>query len=158
MKSSIKRGFSYGITSGVITTLGLMVGLNASTHSRLVVVGGVLTIAVADALSDAMGIHVSVESENKYTHRQVWESTISAFFTKFLFALTFLIPILLFQLSTAIVISVGWGILLLGISNYQLAKDQNKKPWKIIFEHLFITAVVVVITYFLGLWVGSVFG
>ena len=41
MKDSIKKGFSYGVTSGVITTLGLMVGLNASTHSQLVVVGGV---------------------------------------------------------------------------------------------------------------------
>ena len=157
MKGSIKRGFSYGLTSGVITTLGLMVGLNSSTHSRLVVIGGVITIAVADALSDAMGIHVSVEAENKYSCKEVWESTISAFAAKFLFALTFLIPILLLELSTAIIVSIGWGMSLLGIFSYFLAREQKTKPWKIISEHLLLTLVVIIITYYLGSWIGYVF-
>ena len=47
MKRSVKAGFSFGLTSGVITTLGLMVGLHSSTHSKLVVIGGILTIAIA---------------------------------------------------------------------------------------------------------------
>ena len=51
MKQSLKTGFSFGLMSGVITPLGLMVGLNAGTHSRLAVIGGIVTIAVADALS-----------------------------------------------------------------------------------------------------------
>ena len=56
MKPSFKTGFSFGLTSGVITTLGLMVGLHSGTHSRSVVIGGILTIAVADAMSDALGM------------------------------------------------------------------------------------------------------
>jgi len=40
VKHSIKVGFSFGITSAVITTLGLIVGLNSSTHSTLAVMGG----------------------------------------------------------------------------------------------------------------------
>ena len=67
MKRSVKAGFSFGLTSGVITTLGLMVGLHSSTHSKLVVIGGILTIAIADALSDSMGVHIAVESQNKFT-------------------------------------------------------------------------------------------
>ncbi|GAI31399.1 unnamed protein product, partial [marine sediment metagenome] len=39
MKHSIKTGFSFGLTSGIITTLGLMVGLHSSTGSKLVVIG-----------------------------------------------------------------------------------------------------------------------
>jgi len=54
---------SFGLTSGIITTLGLIVGLHSGTHSKLAVIGGILTIAMADALSDALGIHVSEESE-----------------------------------------------------------------------------------------------
>lgn len=69
MKHTLKTGFSFGTTSGVITTLGLMVGLHAGPHSKLAVIGGVLTIA--DALSDAMGIHVAEESENTHTKREV---------------------------------------------------------------------------------------
>ena len=67
MKHSIKVGFSFSLTSGIVTTLGLMVGLNSSTNSKLAVVGGILTIAIPDALSDARGIHVTEEVQNKYT-------------------------------------------------------------------------------------------
>ena len=52
IKKSLKIGLSFGLTSGVITTLGLLVGLNSSTHSKMVVLGGILVIAIADALSD----------------------------------------------------------------------------------------------------------
>jgi VIT1/CCC1 family predicted Fe2+/Mn2+ transporter len=85
MKHSLKTGFSFGLTSGIITTLGLMVGLHSGTHSKLVVVGGILTIAIADAFSDALGIHISEESENKHTKKEIWESTISTFLSKFVF-------------------------------------------------------------------------
>ena len=80
MKHSLKVGFSFGLTSGIITTLGLLTGLNSSTNSKLVVIGGILTIAIADAFSDALGIHVSEESENKHTSREIWESTFFYFF------------------------------------------------------------------------------
>jgi hypothetical protein len=33
MKKNIRAGFNFGLTSDVITTLGLMVGLNSSTQS-----------------------------------------------------------------------------------------------------------------------------
>ena len=52
MKHSLKTGLSFGLTSEIITTLGLMVGLNSSTHSDLVVIGGILTIAIADGFLD----------------------------------------------------------------------------------------------------------
>ena len=54
MKHSLKVGFSFGLTSGIITTLGLMVGLHSGTNSKIAVIGGVLTIAIADAFSDAL--------------------------------------------------------------------------------------------------------
>lgn len=66
MRHSLKVGFSFGITSGILTTLGLMVGLSSGTNLKLAVVGGILTIAIADSFSDTMGIHISEESENKY--------------------------------------------------------------------------------------------
>ena len=49
MKDSLRTGISFGLTSAVITTLGLMVGLHSGTHSKIVVLAGILTIAVADA-------------------------------------------------------------------------------------------------------------
>lgn len=158
IRHTLKTGFSFGLTSGIITTLGLIVGLNSGTHSRLAVIGGILTIAIADAFSDALGIHVSEESENKHTTVEIWESTFATFFTKFFFALTFIIPILLLKLSAAIVASVVWGLSILALFSYFIAKEQKTTPWKVIAEHLLIAVVVIITTHFVGEWISSFFG
>jgi VIT1/CCC1 family predicted Fe2+/Mn2+ transporter len=159
MDHSIKTGLSFGLTSAIITTLGLMVGLNSGTHLRLAVIGGVLTIAIADAFSDALGIHVSEEAENKHTAREIWESTIATFLAKFIFASTFVVPLLLFDdLSTAIIVNVVWGMSLLCIFSFYIAKNQGIKPFGVIMEHLVIALAVIVITYYVGGWIGSTFG
>lgn len=155
MRHSFKTGFSFGLTSGIITTLGLIVGLHSGTHSKMVILGGILTIAVADAFSDALGIHVSEESENRHSIKEIWESTIATFMTKFLFAMTFIVPILILKLSTAIVVSIVWGLSLLTIFSYYLADEQKEKHWKVIAEHLVIALLVIVITHYLGDWIGS---
>ncbi|GAG17248.1 unnamed protein product, partial [marine sediment metagenome] len=133
------------------------VGLNAGTHSKLVVIGGILIIAIADALSDALGIHISEESENQHTNREIWESTITTFLSKFIFALTFIIPILLFQLNTAIIISVIWGLSLIVLFSWYIASQQKVKSYKTILEHLILTIAVIIITNYVGKWVATVF-
>ena len=64
-KACLKSSFGFGVASGVITTLGLMVGLFASTNSRGVVLGGILTIAAADSMADAVGMHFSEDHYDK---------------------------------------------------------------------------------------------
>jgi vacuolar iron transporter family protein len=155
MKDALRTGVSFGLTSAVITTLGLMVGLHSGTHSRIVVLAGILTIAIADAFSDALGIHVSEEAENKHTIKQIWAATISTFLAKFLFAMTFVIPVILCSLSTAIVISLIWGLSILTLLSYVIAKSQNEPPWKIVGEHLMIAVAVIAITHWVGDWLGA---
>ena len=155
MKDSLRTGITFGLTSAVITTLGLMVGLHSGTNSKIVVLAGILTIAIADAFSDALGIHISKEAENSQTTRQIWVATISTFLAKFLFAMTFVVPVLLFTLSTAIVMSLIWGLSILTILSYVIAKSQNEPPWKIVGEHLLIAIVVIGITHWVGDWIGK---
>jgi VIT1/CCC1 family predicted Fe2+/Mn2+ transporter len=155
LKHSLKTGFSFGSTSGIITTLGLMVGLHSGTHSKIVVIGGILTIAIADAFSDALGIHISEESENKHTTKEIWESTIMTFLSKFFFALTFLAPVLIFNLSTAIIVSVIWGLALISLFSFRMGKEQNTNPLPIVAEHLLITTIVIILTHFIGDWIAT---
>ena len=155
---SLKVGLSFGLTSGVITTLGLMTGLYASTHSKPVVIGGILTIAIADACSDALGIHISEESENVHTHKEVWVATLSTFVSKFLCALSFVVPCLFLPIETAAIVSMVWGGLVLGVFSYYIGVQQKSNPLKIVAEHLFLAAAVIVITYFVGNWIGALFG
>ena len=158
MKTSFKTGLSFGLTSGVITTLGLMVGLHSGTHSRAVVIGGILTIAIADAMSDALGIHIAEESKNNGVVSEIWESTVATFASKFLIALTFVVPVLLLPLEAAMTVSVGWGLTLLTVLSYLLARAQQIPAWKVIVEHVVIGVSVIAITHYVGGWIHSALG
>ncbi len=156
LKDSIRTGISFGLTSAIITTLGLMVGLNSSTHSQGVVLGGILMIAIADALSDALGIHISEESR-KGDGTAVWEATGATFGSKLLFALTFAIPVLVLELDLAMVVAVVWGILSLAVLSYYIAKNNKENPLYVIGEHIGIAVVVITGTYLIGSFVSSGF-
>ncbi|MFH1127213.1 MAG: hypothetical protein V1718_03845 [archaeon] len=157
MNHSMKTGFSFGLTSAIITTLGLMVGLHAGTNSRTAILGGIPTIAIADAFSDSLGIHISEESECKHTSKEIWQSTITTFASKFLFALTFIIPLLITsELNTAIIISIIWGLSALSFLSFRIAKAQKTDPAKVIGEHLLIALTVIVLTHYAGDWISKI--
>jgi VIT1/CCC1 family predicted Fe2+/Mn2+ transporter len=157
MKHSKKVGFSFGTTSGIITTLGLMVGLNSGTHSQLAVLGGILTIAIADAFSDALGIHISEESEDAHSTKEIWEATLYTFLSKLFVASTFIVPILLFELDVAIWASILWGVFLLSGLNFKLSGG-SKKRWGVITEHLIVAILVIVAAHLVGDFIYSIFG
>ena len=76
-------GLSFGLTSSVITSLGMIVGLYSATASRLAVIAGIIIMAIADGMSDAAGVHISEESElekgqAKHTHKEIWAATVCA--------------------------------------------------------------------------------
>jgi|TARA_B100002003_G_C14065265_1_gene512674 VIT1/CCC1 family predicted Fe2+/Mn2+ transporter len=156
MKIQIRKGLSFGLTSSVITTLGLIIGLNATTHSRLVVIGGILTIAVADSLSDALAMHISEESENQHSDKQIWAATFATMFSKAIFALIFLIPVLLFSLNTAIITSIVLGLVLLSVLSYFIAKKEKISRIKSILEHLTIATIVIVATHYVGYFISLI--
>lgn len=149
MRDDLKTGLNFGIVSGTITTLWLMMGLTISSESVWVVIGGILTIAIADAISDAMGIHISEEAKTD-NHKAVWFATLFTFLFKFFSALTFLIPVIFFPLNTALLISIAWGLFLLSFLSWKIAKDKWESVWHVIFEHIWIACLVLILTYFVG--------
>ncbi len=154
MRISLLTGITFGLTSAIITTLGLMVGLHSGTHSQTAVMDGILMIAIADSFADALGIHISEKAKNRMI-KEVWVSTVTTFIAKFLFALTFFVPVLLLSLSTAMIVSLIWGLSVLTILSYAIAKYQGKTPWIVVGEHILIALVVIFITHRLGDWIGK---
>lgn len=157
MKQSLKTGLSFGITSGVITTLGLIIGLNAGTGSKMVVLGGILTIAVADSFSDALAIHISEESKEGTPHKAVWEATIASFLAKLVIAGSFTLPVIFLDLQTAVLACLIWGGALLSFFSYYAAKQTTESPWKTTFEHLLIATTVIISTNYLGGLISKMF-
>lgn len=158
MKDSIKKGFGFGVTSGIITTLGLTFGL-ANLGSKEIIIIGIITIAVADAFSDALGIHISEESEKKHknSEKEVWESTISTYLSKLIVASLFVIPFLFLTIKTSLIISVIYGTILLTFLSYDIAVKRKIKSWKVITEHLGIAFLVIIAANFLSNWIKGLF-
>ena len=157
MRKSFEKGFSFGLTSAVITTMGLMLGLNSATSSKLAVVGGVVSLAFADGFSDAVAVHALVEAEGK-KGRQVWEAALAAFVSKFFLPLVFLIPIIFFALDKAILVSIGLGLVLTAVLGYAISTIQKEKASRVITEHVGLAIIVLIITHYVGKVVAHYFG
>lgn len=144
------------MTTAVITSLGMLVGLHSATSSKLAVIAGLVIMGIADGLSDAMSLHTVEEAElekgeSKHTPREVWLTTFLAFISVFGFTLTFIIPVLIFSPKIAIIIDIVWGILLLITLNSYIAKIKKENPLRLISEHILLAMVVIAVSY----WVGS---
>ena len=147
---SIEKGIGFGVTSGVITTLGMMVGLDAGTNSSLAVIVGVFAVAISDSLSDAMGVHNAEEVSTRRSKKDLWQLTFATFLSKFFFTLTFAVPVLLLDLPVAILVSVIWGMALIAAFSYYLAISKKKAVGPVLTVHLFMTMMVILVTYFVG--------
>lgn len=157
MFRSLKVGMGFGLTSATITTLGLIIGLESSTSSKLAIIGGILTIAIADSCSDALGVHIAKESEGNFSSIEVWQATLFTFIFKAIFACSFLIPILLLPLHLAILVALIWGAIILLFQSYELAKSEKVNPLNVIREHLLIATFVMISTHFAGIWIANNF-
>lgn len=151
--SALLSGTGFGLTSGVLTTLGLIVGLHSGTDSRSAVVAGITTIAVADALSDALGIHVSQESTGA-AERSAWVAAAMTFAAKLAVALTFLVPVLTLALGPAVIVSVAWGLVLLTVFSVYVAHINGTKPTEAVLQHLSVAAVILVASLAVGTLAG----
>lgn len=156
-KKGARSGIFFGAASGVITTIGLIAGLHAGTSSTSTVLGGILVIAVADSMSDALGMHLAEESKPGSSHHQVWAATVSTFVTKLLFAVSFAVPLLLLSLDAAVIASITWGMLVIIALSIYIARSREMPALPIIAEHLFIAVVVVVLSHLIGDWVSRAF-
>jgi hypothetical protein len=63
---SRKNKFLFGRTAAIITNLGLVVGLFSSLNAKVNIIGSILIIAIADNISDTLGIHCATFLDNAY--------------------------------------------------------------------------------------------
>jgi VIT1/CCC1 family predicted Fe2+/Mn2+ transporter len=146
------RQVSFGAPAAIVTSMGLIVGLNAATAGRAAVVGSLLIIAVADNLTDSLGIHVYQESE-RLAERDAFRTTVSNFLVRLFVSLSFVLLALLFEAKIVIYVAVTWGLLLLSALSYLLARARNVSPIGEICKHGATAVLVLLVSRQLGLWI-----
>ena len=149
---------AFGITSGILTTVGVLAGVNSATSSQLSVVAAIAAIAIADNCSDAFGMYVSKLSERGNSRRVALRYALGTLAGKFFFPLTFIVPLLLCPLSVAIWIDLTWGAIALALlSAEQAIVDQQSVPRRV-GRNLTLAAVIVAISVAVGRLVGEAVG
>jgi len=134
--------FSFGMTSATVTDLALIVGLNQTANAKMSIVAAILIIALADNISDSLGIHIFQESERK-EQKEIWLSTSTNFITRILVSLTFMLLVLFLPMNLAVISSIVWGLLLLSLLSYTIAKDEGANPSLEVIKHLGIAILVI---------------
>ena len=141
--------FSFGATSAIITNLGIITGLDTLAHPKLSIIGALLVIALADNMSDSFGIHIYQESEH-LSKKEVWLSTLTNFFARLFVSSTFIVLIILLPIKVAAACSVIWGLLILTVMSYAIARQRKMNPYTAILVHTIVALFVVTASKFIG--------
>lgn len=146
---------SYGGTAAVVTSMALISGLNAADATKAVIVSALLIAAFADNLTDALSFHIFQESE-QLDQKDAFTGTITNFVTRLLLCISFALLIGLFPIAHAAIVATIWGMLLLAIMTYLVARERKVKPILEVIKHLLVASAVVLASNVTGHWIGSV--
>jgi vacuolar iron transporter family protein len=148
--------FVFGASSALITNLGLIVGLYLMPNARLNIIGSILVVALADNISDSLGIHIYQEAQ-KFRSSDVWISTLTNFLTRFFVSVIFIVFFLFMPVLAAVYWSLIYGLISLSIISYHIALERKVNPWWVITEHLAIAIVVIVLSRYAGMLIATKF-
>ena len=151
------RSVSFGSPAAIVTSMGLIIGLDAATATKAAVVGSLLIIGIADNLTDSLSVHIYQESE-KLADRRAFRTTIANYIARLVTTLSFVMAFLLLPDSIAIFGCAVWGFFLLSGLSYFLAKARRVSPFAEIYKHAGVAVVVICISKLLGFWIQGLTG
>ena len=143
---------SYGGTAAIVTSMGLIVGFDTARASQATLIGSLLLIAVADNLADSLAIHAYQESE-RLAARQAFHSTVTNFLARFLVAGSFVALVVALPLGRVMPAALVWGMGLLGVLTYFVARHRGVPPLIEVAKHLAVAVVVIVASRAIGTWI-----
>ena len=141
----------------MVSSMALIVGLDAATATKATVVASLLIIGIGDNLTDSLSVHIYQESE-QLAERKAFRTTAGNFFTRLLVAFSFVALFLLLPTSIVVYICVAWGFILLSCLSYLLAKVRGASVVSEIWKHTAVAVVVIAISKAIGVWIPSILG
>ena len=151
-KASGLQGMTFGAMDAIITVIGIVVGLGVMGNRTAVFVG-ILVAGIANSFGNAWGFHISEETENIHTRKEVWMSTMLSFAGTLVATMILLMPVIFFPLTQAIFLSVIIGVLiivLIGVVVGRIQELEKRGCCKLVLEYVSISMLVIVVAYYLG--------
>ena len=149
--------YSFGVTSAIVTSLALMLGLQTLRDPKTSIIGALVIIAIADNISDSLGIHIYRESQGPETAGDTRVYTVSNFLTRLSIIALFIALVFVLPLEFAVVLSTAIGLTLLFVLSYYIAISRKQNVPQTIAQHLGIAVVAIVLSHFLGQAIAGIF-
>jgi vacuolar iron transporter family protein len=144
-----KNKFLFGSSAAIITNLGIIAGLLSSHNAQGNIIGSMLVIAIADNISDTLGIHIYQEAEGLKV-KEVWLSSLTNFASRFFVSSIFVLLVATLPLKIAAISCLVFSFVVISLISYFIAIFKKRNPFVSIFEHLAVASAVIVISKFLG--------
>ena len=148
---------SFGGTAAIVTSMGLILGLDAAASSTQSITSVLLIVALTDNLSDSLSVHAYQEAE-QLESREAFRSTLANFVTRLLVALSFVVLVITLPRDSLVPVTLVWGFLLLASLTFLIARARGARVGKEIAKHVVIAAIVLVTSRWLGTWIAGNFG
>ena len=150
------KNYIFGSSAAIITDVSLIVGLGSARASKGAILGGLLTIALADNISDSLGIHMYKESEGCEERLSLF-ATILNFLSRLLISLSFVAIVIALPISQSILIGIIWGLLLLTIISYLITRSNHDNTVSEIAKHVLVAIIVILLSRYVGNFIARYF-
>jgi VIT1/CCC1 family predicted Fe2+/Mn2+ transporter len=141
--------YSMGATAAIITSMGLIAGLTQSDAMRQTTIAGLLIIAIADNVADSLGIHIYKESEGA-KNREILSATFGNFILRLILVVSFILIVIFLPSVQALIVASVWGLTLLVLLSYAIAKAKNTTVRAEIIWHVIVALLVIIGSKLLG--------
>lgn len=145
---------SFGATSAIVTSMGMIIGFGAGGISRSTIVAGLLIVGLADNLTDSLSIHIYQESE-RLEQRAAFQATIGNFISRLIISLSFVALVLSFSGTDMLLACLVWGVLLLASLTWLVAKNRNANVSTEVLKHLAVATAVIAASFATGTFINA---
>lgn len=142
--------FAFGMSSAIMTVMGIIVGLVSAKQPFSAVLGGIASVAIADSMSDALGVYTSKKSERGSSEKLAVRMAFYTFWSKLLFSSSFLVIFLIVPADYAVFISIVWGLTLLAFIHFLISYAQEEKIILNILKNVGLAVLIILISFWVG--------
>lgn len=158
------QGAAFGLAEGVITTLGMIVGVAAATNDVWFIIIAGITGGIANALGNSFGFFLSEMTErgaqirqisqgkitSAHSMREVLVSGVLTFVATGFVVVVFLLPFFFTTVPVAVVVASAAAALILFFLGYYVGRLSREPPIGMAIRYVAVGATGAVLSYLMG--------
>jgi len=152
------QGLFFGLTEGTVTTIGIIIGMFASTGSKKGIISAVLAATLSDTFGDSIGLYYSEKARVTSKKENSLAVVASMAAIKVIISIIYLLPILLLtNLNHCIIGSIIIATMVIVKSLTYLAEKRKENINDFVIKNTGLMFIVIILTYLIGLFIDKQF-